>query len=206
MAGPNANAVIALHDKAKAAKAINACPSGPVPEDPVSQGIPCSQFSTDFAPIGASRDVYLMVAQGDVGVGVAGMSCGVQFGGGVAVFGWTLCADLEFPNGGWPANGGGNRITWDATTNCQTTDVAGEGVHAVAGSFYLYAYSDGLFEVTPNNGVPVPELQVADCSAASEDVQIAGGAVGFGALEGFNPCGVVPVEETSWGKIKGAYN
>ena len=73
------------------------------------------------------------------------------------VFGWYLCADLEFTNGGdngeWPAAGGGNRMTWVMTTNCQQHIIAGyesEGVHAIAGAFYIYAYDEDLLYVQPN--------------------------------------------------------
>ena len=99
-----------------------------------------------------------------------------------------FCASgLEFPNGPtgsstdeWPASGGGNRLTWDSSIDCQTTTLGMDGVHAVAGSFYVYAYSDDLFQVTPNNNLSTaPELQVGDCSEAVFDLQLSPGGGGL---------------------------
>ncbi len=207
-AGTQDDAVVALHDTVPAKKATNTCaiiPPATAPEDPVTLGIPCSNFNTDqvVAPAATARSVYLVVAKADPAAGVAGVSCGILTSGGVGSFGFTLCADLDFPNGGWPSSGGGDRITWAAATNCQNTVVGADGAHAVAGSFYIYSYGgDGEVCVTANNGIPEP-IKVADCAASESTVNLGGGKVGYGSLDGFNPCLVsTPVEESTWGSIK----
>ncbi len=141
---------------------------------------------------------------------------------GVDVFGWTLCTTgLEFTNGcdlnnsatEWPESGGGNRITWNATpTDCGYSLEPGSTteLQVTAGSFYLYAYSQDLFELTANDNLlsGPGEFQVADCDAAVSDLifpQMAG-KVGFGAsFSGYNPCSAVATKETTWGKIKTQY-
>jgi hypothetical protein len=202
-AGTQDEAVIALHAKPHADKLINTCASGAAPEDPNTQGIPCSDYVTQY-PVLAGADVYLVVARADPAFGIAGLSCGVAYGPALGMLGWTLCADLDFPNGGWPLNGGGNRITWDTDTNCQTQAMVTDGVHAVAGAFYVYAYGADVLQITENLNLQTgPELQVADCSSAVTEVSHLSGAVGFDFMTGFNPCNTpIPVEMTSWGAIK----
>ncbi len=205
LAGTQDNAVVALHDKAPAKKATNTCaiiPPATAPEDPNTLGLACSDYSVDNAPVFENRSVYVVVARADNTAGIAGVSCGVAVTGAVGVFGWTLCADLDFPNGGWPGSGGGDRITWASVVNCQDTVLGTDGVHAVAGAFYVYAYGSGTIAITPNNAIP--EFKVADCSAAESEVSSGGGVVGFGSELGFNPCALppVPVEQTTWGSIK----
>ncbi len=127
--------------------------------------IPCSQYNLTWA-VGVDTNVYLVVANGDAVAGIAGASCGIlydnAFETGVDVFGWTLCADLEFTNGAatclpdlppceWPISGGGNRVTWVSTTNCQRTVRAPDGVHAIAGCVLPGAYSPDVLQLTPNN-------------------------------------------------------
>lgn len=151
----------------------------------------------------SDRDVYLVVAKADAGHGIAGVSCGVTYTSNITMNGWTLCADLEFPSNGWPGNLGGDRISWQAGTHCQTTQIGGDGVHAVAGAFHIFAFGDGTIELTPNNGLVIPQFVVVDCGASETQVQVAGGKVGYGAKTGFNPCKVpVPVQATSWSNIK----
>ncbi len=224
-AGTQPDCVFALHAKAHTTKATIICTTW----SPNATLIPCSNYNTNW-PVGLNTDVYLTVARGLVAPGLAGMSCGILYdnarGSGVDVFGWTLCADLEFTNGNltcppdlppceWPISGGGNRITWVMTTNCQKTDVPPDGVHAVAGAFYLYAYSPDVFAITPNLNLMIPELAVADCKASTTlydltngDATWRMGAVGFGPVEtypGYNPCDPITVQETTWGKVKTQY-
>ncbi len=189
-AGTQDGAVVALHSKARAAKPTLVCAGDPASEDPVTQGIACSDFDTSPQPLETGRDVYLVVGRADPVPGIAGVSCGVLYeSSNVGVFDWTLCADLEFPSGGWPASGAGNRITWIAATNCQTTTIGTDGVHAVAGAFYLYAYGNGTFEVGPNFSLGgFGEFRVADCGAAESDVVTHGSVVGFGDEQGYTPC------------------
>jgi hypothetical protein len=159
---------------------------------------------------------YLLVTNASQAEGVAGVQCGISYdpmlGAGVDVYTWTLCATLEFSSTGWPQSGGGNLITWDATTRCQTTAPSVQlGVVAVAGYFYLAAYSPDLMRVTRR---PVDNAaKVANCGSVEDDVDwcFPGqdfathlGAAGFGR-GGINPCGRScpdPVESSTWSGVK----
>ncbi len=217
-AGTNPNAVFALHAKAHTTKPVSICttrsPNSGTP-------IPCTSYVTQW-PLATSADVYLVVARGDSVTGIVGASCGVQYnqavGMGVDMHGWTLCADLESisagPNGGWPNSGGGNRMTWVASTNCQRTVAGDQGVHAVAGAFYVYAYGTDVLNLTENKNVAFPELAVANCSGHTDHLPWARVAfVTFsagGVLEGCNPCTEpnascerpVPALPTTWSNLK----
>lgn len=168
----------------------------------------------------------LLVMDGDAVGGISGLQCGIQYnaapGQGVDVFGWTLCATLEFasagPNGPWPASGSGNLITWDASTKCQRTEPGGPGTGVVAnaGYFYCASYTPDQIQVIPR---PVDGVaKVADC--ASNEFVIGGvgfpvgppshlGACAFsanGVTTAYNPCGQpTPVEPTTWSNVKGLY-
>jgi hypothetical protein len=209
MAGTQDQAKLALHAVPHAAKTCGK-------NDPVTLGIPCSGFNTYADLNTGGKDIYLVVAQAAQGPGVAGLSCGLSFDYGI-LFSWTNCATLEFRNNGWPASGGGNRITWATSTACQTTVVGSDGVHAVAGVFYMYAYDpgQGTLAITQNLGIVPPELQVADCAATESNLTL--GAVGRVAISGnsndsrrCNPCledclGPIPVRESTWGRLKSQY-
>jgi hypothetical protein len=208
LANTQSDARIALHIRDIPKK------SGCGISDPNVTNTPCSNFVTHQNSNEGIWHVFLVVAQGQA-PGVAGMSCGLDtdFAPSNALnYSWTLCADLEFPNDGgngpWPADEGGNRVTWNSVTNCQTQVEGGDGIHAVAGFFYIYNYGDPLsyMQITPNNNVPDPELQVADCNAVASDLHpLQAGRATWGLEEGYNPCGAVPVETTTWGSLKRQY-
>jgi hypothetical protein len=138
--------------------------------------LPCTSYTTD-APVGAGV-VYVVVA--DAGSeGVAAVSFGIDYHGGSSTptntgidpqfVTWTPCADgVSFPNsdgvhGLFPQPGGGLRITWDSATSCQREIIGSDGVHAVVGVFYVYAYSSDVLRVTPNNNLQGgPELAIAN--------------------------------------------
>ena len=212
-AGTQDNAVLALEVRPHATKSSLVCfkTGGSSSLDPVTGNRACNTFTTTGA-LNIARDMYLVVAKADNVAGIAGVSLGIQYDGvassGIDVFGWSLCSDLDFPNGSWPNSGGGTRITWSAGTNCQRTVLGTMGAHAVAGAFYVYAYSSDTFKITENKGLAIPELRVADCNASESNINQAKGvgSAGFGANAGCNPCltdcGIIPVEPTTWGKIK----
>ena len=111
-AGSLDNARVALHRKANTTKAATVCGTWE-PAD-----VDCANYALQV-PAGPSL-VYLVVGFADTGV--KGVSCGIEYSEngsiGLAYVAWTLCADgLQFPNNGgngeWPANLGGNRITWN---------------------------------------------------------------------------------------------
>jgi hypothetical protein len=220
-AGTQEGSVFTLHAKAHTTKATTLCTTW-------APTMPCSEYVTEW-PVGVGSEVYLVIAKvPDAIKGIAGVSCGIQYdnalGSGIDVFGWKLCADLEFTNGAatcppdlppceWPIAGGGNRITWVSTTNCQQTVIGLDGVHAIAGAFYLYAYSPDIFQLTPNLNLQIPELAVADCNASTTYLPMDGqytGQVLFSntALpgDGYNPCiDMIAVEPTTWGRVKTQY-
>ncbi len=208
LAGTQPNAKVALHT------VVLNCdlnPGGVCAEcTPVEQGLPCSNFHSQAWLY--QTNVYLVVAQADPVAGIAGISLGVEYDmPNVAVFGFTLCGDLDFPNGGWPLSGGGNRITWNYLENCQRTEVGSDGAHAVAGCIYAYAYGAGELRITPNKNLQSgPELTVADCAIRETDLPFShAGSVMFSDTEvpGCNPClgpcgTPIPVERATWGRIK----
>lgn len=178
---------------------------------------------TSEAAGGVPYFMYLLAATGPLGLdegdtqeGIAGLQCGIDFdgteGAGVEMFGWSLCATLEFSSTGWPEDGGGNLITWDSTTKCQREQVG------VAGYFYVAAYTPDMFKIIPR---PVDgKAQVAKCSAEEINLSLADlGFVAFsagGTDTGCNPCvqvngndtdcSGVPVQRTTWSSIKGLYD
>lgn len=203
---------------------------------PNFENLPCDQYTVN-APLGPST-VYVVVA--DAGEeGVAAVSFGVDYFGsdpdGMPATGdetgilssrttFTMCANgLAFPDdngyGDFPAKGGGIRITWNTSTSCEKQTIGTHGVHAVVGSFYIYAYSSADLNLTPNNGPQgnCPELAVADCTGKTTDLFCLLGSYGarfiMGVVHfdtslrgGFNPClVVVPVQRTTWGRIKHQY-
>jgi hypothetical protein len=187
---------IALHVAAHAAKSTIECNQWTVP---------CSDFVTAAIPP-TPADVYLVLARGD-SLGFAGLSCGLEYdnspGQGVDVLTWTFCGDWQFPSVDWPESQSGSRMTWNTTLRCQNTAAGADGVHALAGVFYVYAYGSDSFRITEHPRlVSGPELQVADCMNniffldPAEDV----GEVRFStatAMVGFNPC-------TQSGSVPGA--
>lgn len=195
---------------------------------PNYDNIPCSQY-TVTAPVPGKSQVYVVISRDTTGV--SGASFGIDYDGrhnlplssrGIDPVwtAWTLCSEgLQFPNNGglgeFPDPKGGIRLSWNG---CATDQVAGK-VHAVAGTFYIYAYSEDVLRLTPNNNLEsgIPELSVTDCVLnetfltpilmTPEEVVRALGRVHFGGngSQGYTPCGVTAVQPTTWGKIKTMY-
>jgi hypothetical protein len=211
LAGTQDGAVIALHVQAHATKSSLPCSAW--------EAVPCSQFRTSW-PLFTPADVYLVVARGNTewGDGIGGVACGINYNpnagpsdGGLDIFSWRGCASVELTNprdgeyDPWPSPGSGIWCVWATSTSCQRTTIGSDGVHAVAGSFYVYAYSPDILEVVPyENPVNGPELQVVDCWAYLTDLPTtAGGAVRFGGGLGYNPCTeMIPIAPTTWGTLK----
>jgi hypothetical protein len=189
---------ILLHVKATTTK--NPCVWGQVLTDCSSSDVVTS------AAVGAAAyyNAYVLVHPGDetngLGefAGLAGTQFGIEYGSGIEIFGWTLCAALEFPmpSPTWPASGGGNLITWDPNNNCQRVETS------VAGFFYMGAYQPTDMQLTVR---PVDSLaKVADCSASEfELVEGDLGMASFGGGPGLNPCAEgTPVQATTWSGVK----
>ena len=163
---------------------------------------PCSSYVTARPMLAPGSYVYLVVTQADPVFGIKGLSCGIDYTGSAGVgidpqyVSWTYCGDgLDFPsdggNGDWPAPAGGMRLTWNT---CQSTEIAPDQVHAVAGFFYVYAYSPDKFEITRNENLSAgPDLQVADCAPSPSNLPLShAGFVEFGGGTGYNPCTAPP--------------
>jgi hypothetical protein len=198
---------IALHIQPHATgKAVQPCDLSPV-----ASSIPCSRFTVTGA-VDVGYDLYIVIGQAD-STGVGGATFGIDYNGlpnqGVDIFGsWILCAGgLQFPSVGWPGAGTGNVITWNPLTGCPDTRIPPDGVHATAGVFYVIAYGQDRFAVTPHmlqqSG---PTLKVANCSSVEQPLPVeAGGYVDFGSGDGYDPCEITPVEPTTWGSLKARY-
>jgi hypothetical protein len=103
------------------------------------------------------------------------MRCGITYqnnqvgdisdGQGVEIYSWNLCADLEFPHpvGAWPRAGSGNTFVW-SQDNCQA------GLFAVAGYFYVGAYSADILGVTGHPSIANNPSHLEDCMGYRTDV------------------------------------
>ena len=195
---------------------------------PNNDGVSCEQY-TVVQPIKAfpGPHVYLVLGQGSTADGVVAFSCGIDYSGssgqGIdpAFVTFTGCnlsdpclSSLEHPcTGNWPAPGSGMRFRW---ASCPTQEVGGLGVHVVARAFYIYAYSEDVLEVTPNDLGFGTELAISDCSLTTINfldftdptlVPALLGRVHFGGdgSEGYTPCSPVPTRPTTWGRLKSMY-
>lgn len=110
---------------------------------------------------------------------------GIQFGikyddvadSGVDILSWTSCGAFEYPSSGWPASGTGNLMVFDCRIDRFT----------VVGYFTVEVHSPDVLNLVERqlDGA----LKVADCSGAETLLPVEyGGAVGFGGLEGEDPC------------------
>lgn len=194
-----------------AAGGRDACASGGVVrcEDAVVSG------SIAVPNVGPFYYAYLI---GDLGnyQPSAGIQCGITYeknapgdilnGTGIDIFGWTLCATLEFATSSphWPEPGSGNLITW-SNGQCRATP-------RVAGFFYLGAYGTDRLQVVAHP--LVGDARMADCDGI--ETVVASGQLGWagfapgGQSPGCNPCAgscdnPTPVRVTTWGGIKAAF-
>jgi hypothetical protein len=183
-------------------------------ESPNTLGVSCSNYVVE-GTTQTPYSLYLVVAGADpadtseaLAQGTLGVSLGIAYNAapsrGIDVTGWTLCADLEFPND-WPNAGGGNVITW---VNCQNTVLNPDGIHAVVGAFSVYAYDADTFIITPNFKA-LNALAVADCNGAQWEVNPTQTARAGFSNYGCNPCVSFclddPVLPLTWGKVKSKY-
>jgi len=210
IAGPK----FALHAQTHAAKATFVCSTA----SPNTNNVACSDYVTNW-PLKTGTDVYLVLAQGD-STGFSGATFGITYNGiqsqGVDLVGdWTLCASgLQFPSDGWPGADTGNICTFLVPEDCQDTVIGDDGVHAVLGAFYIYAYTEDRFRIREHPKISQGNLATAQCSGKSttyppEEYALRTGWVAFGSPSldpGHNPCtDEVPVEPTTWGRIKSQY-
>jgi hypothetical protein len=220
-AGANANAKIQLHVGPKITKVVCLVQTSPTVVDNRPN---CNAIVTKGALYPPNvYFTYLIVTDYDVVGGIAGGQCGISYTGGVTVFTWNFCASLQFPNdppNAWPASGGGNLWTWDASSTDLKEGCQKSPKCAVAGYFYMGCYSPGGTMCVTKR--PVDNLaKVASCASFEDNICGSGdvtapctgtshlGCAAFsagGVADGYNPCGLItPAKTASWGAIKGIY-
>ena len=161
------------------------------------------------------RSVMIVVLDVDPAVGLAAVSLGIEWSDPEMFVsaGDLSCADVAFPSPTWPASGSGILVAWNSATNCQNTpdasDPQGQAV-GVAYALYTYAYSPAHLQVIqrPQDSV----LKVADCNSVESVLNVPdqAGRIIFGTSSetfAFDPCTPypLPVEPTSWGRLKRMY-
>jgi hypothetical protein len=221
-AGHDGTQMIALHLKAHTTKASSICTSWAPSSTACDSFVTAGQLLTHY-------DVYVVAVDPDTGSGegprgIAGLQWGMNYNGtahqGIDIISWTTCGDLEWSQDNWPTPKTGNIVTWGFEDNCQVSRPGTPGVQAIAGSFYVYAYTDDILSVVPIQwGMEPNVLKVANCGSAEYNLDPSDdrGAIQFssgGALAGFNPCtgnGVLPPYlpagnyPATWGSLKAKY-
>jgi hypothetical protein len=215
--GDQSQSVVALHVQAHNSKTFS-CGN-------MDQNLSCDRFVREW-PDHSPADVFMVICMADPVFGVSGVSLGVRYsntgtladGVGCDVHGYVFCSDLEYPNSPdgnpeheFPYSGGGNRLIWARTTNCQRQTVEPWGVQVVACAFYVYAYGPDLFQVDMNRNLKTgPEFKIIDCPGpylSDMPWPDHAGIVGFGEdRAGYSPCtAMVPTVHTTWGRLKNQY-
>lgn len=145
---------------------------------------------------------YILVAGHDATSGIHEIKFAVDFargtGEGVDIFTWTTCA-TSLGAADWYVSGAGNQIRWD---DCPKADVA------VAGYFYMTAYTPGKIGIVPPPGEGPATL--TNCGGQPVEIPIGHlGFAGFGDQQGCNPCRdecrYVAVQPTTWSSLKARF-
>lgn len=191
-----------------------ACTTGQIASctDAVTRG------STLTSPKGPFYFVYLIAHRGYLR-SINAITCSIGYdrdrpadvsdGHGLDVFGWSLCADRQIFNGlapPWPAPGGANTILW------LDRDVGQRAEAAVAGYFYVGAYTPDALRITPHSilgEATILEENLRKTPLRANELGVAVFTPGTKAA-GCNPCSqeclaVVPAVSTSWGSIKALF-
>lgn len=145
-------------------------------------------------------------------IGIGAIQFGIDFGAGLTVAAFTLCTggsvigtndQQGYPN--WPTeSGSAAAITWAG--GCYTN--GSEEKFCKVGYFFMVPGGSGMFSIA---GDPRIENRVdgADCDAQVFTVPAGGWSsadvFGDDPADGFKACAPVPVETTSWGRIKSLY-
>lgn len=221
--GQEESVKFALHIQAHSTKASETCTSASPSDTTLGPAIPCSDYEVD-GPLRMNLDLYVVIAGAD-STGVSGTSFGILYddepGSGVDVISWTDCISglpflSEEPK--WPASGSGARLTWLIPEDCQNQIIGDDGVHAVAGAFYVYAYTNGYFDITPNRTLNSgAELAITNCEGVEAQFDTTylsysnqTSCAAFGDWRGCSICVVGfcwidPVEPTTWVHLKTRY-
>ena len=195
----------------------NTCYDAPTSSEQVVTRAPAN------AAGGARYNVYVIgVPKSDENTswGLAGMEFGIDYSRGkpgseaLVVHSWTSCSDMEFSADNWPQAGTGNILTWVSPENCQTS------MMVPAGYFTVSAYAPSSMALVPN---PVSAaMKIANCGGAEAMIEnyvkparvgwvSMGGGIRNSSAEGCNPllepcdATTVPVQPTTWGRVKTLY-
>jgi hypothetical protein len=195
VAGPNENAKIVGH-LASPVLQKTICKSAPVP--------PCNPEESHLntrGEVGRAYDLYLLVVDGDSGVGFAAATFGISYAGGegigLDVRSWTPCAkQYDTPGPAWPDSGSTLNVLWNRFDDCQGTPAPGDrndGVTATLGALYVYAYGEDVFQITGNSHQKPGGACLVSCSMEpSHHIVVLPerslGKVGFGNSGGYDPC------------------
>jgi hypothetical protein len=157
-------------------------------------------------PAGPGRfDVYVLAIDTDSLAGTRYGLCCPE--GSFFFYGWTKCSLLEIPTANWPDCGEGDAQTFGAAqpAGCVTLGIL--DVYVYPGPAKMCICNDPSSTPIANAWAQWCDASVPDPYCIKRDVNvtpIAFGCVGFG-MEGFNPCGGVPTEKSSWGAVKSLY-
>lgn len=152
------------------------------------------------APAGPARyDVYVLALDTN---GIAGTRYGLCCTGSFWFYGWTSCSDLELPTPGWPGCGEGNAQTWGIEQPPGHVTLGILDVYVYPGLPVLYTCDDPRvgFAEWCDGASPEPWC----CTLTRAEYPKAFGCIGFGC-GGYNPCGTIATERTSWGAVKAIY-
>lgn len=164
-------------------------------DDPAFDSLEGNCLDTPTDRVAGAAFIWVVASRtGGYGNGIGGAQFGLNHD--LAAQGWSLCTGgSEIPEGGWPASGTGNAVTWGG--GCYMS--SGEG--AVIG--YI-AVGDGSVGNAAVIGDPrIGDLAVyADCDTETFEICDNGlGSLGEVVCE----CGPTPTAETSWGSIKSLF-
>jgi len=166
--------------------------------------IDCFTELVDQGPCGPGRfDVYVLALDTN---GIAGTRYGLCCDPGASCFyfyGWTKCSDLEIPTDPWPACGGGNAQTWGYELPAGHVTLGILDVYVYPGCGCCLCMCDDPrvgFAEWCDGSSPEPWC----CKITKAEYPAAFGCVCFGA-PGYNPCGRIATEKSSWGAVKAIY-
>jgi len=163
----------------------------------------CFTELVDMGPCGPGRfDVYILALDTN---GIAGTRYGLCCDPPTGCFwfyGWTNCADFEIPTAGWPGCNEGNAQTWMVEQPPGHVTLGILDVYIYPSSQFMYMCDDPRKGFAQWCDASVPEPW---CCEIDKDVYPAAfGCVCFG-VPGYNPCGIISTQESSWGAVKALY-
>ena len=160
-----------------------------------------TQLVTDSTDLSGRYDIHIIAMDvEEIAAGRFGLDCEVTLGPDFTFYDWRNCTDFENPTAGWPGCGEGNAVSWTSPQ---------PGPHVVIGFFDVYLSPDMNAQLCADVD---PRVGFAEFCDGSEPAPFcvrttnpnAFGCVGFNRL-GYNPCGIVPVQRSTWGSLKSLY-